>query len=77
MFENHTIKYKLDFLLLNLENLGQLSQDFQKVLIFEYCKNYSTGGNVSFIQYGKNVLLKDFVLVGTGLIIEVNENLNR
>ena len=31
----------------------------------------------SFIQYGKNALLKDFVLVGSGLIIEVNDDLNR
>ena len=30
----------------------------------------------SFIQYGKNVLLKDFVLVGTSVIIEVDEDLN-
>ena len=28
----------------------------------------------SFIQYGKNVPLKDFVLVGSGLIIEADEN---
>ena len=26
-----------------------------------------------FIQYGKNVLLKNFVLVGTGLIIKADE----
>ena len=31
----------------------------------------------SFIQYGKNVLLKDFVLVGSGLIIEVNDDLSK
>ena len=31
----------------------------------------------SFIQYGKNVLLKDFVLVGTFFIIEVDDDLNR
>ena len=30
----------------------------------------------SFIQYGKNVLLKDFVLVGTGLIIEADDDLS-
>ena len=30
----------------------------------------------SFIQYGKNVLLKDFVLVGTFFIIEVDDDLN-
>ena len=30
-----------------------------------------------FIQYGKNVLLKDFVLVGTVLIMEVDDDLNR
>ena len=28
------------------------------------------------IQHGKNVLLKDFVLVRTGLMIEVDEDLN-
>ena len=26
-----------------------------------------------FVQYGKNVLLKNFVLVGTGLIIKADE----
>ena len=31
----------------------------------------------SFIQYGKNVLLKDFVLVGIFFIIEVDDDLNR
>ena len=31
----------------------------------------------SFIQYGKNILLKDFVLVRTGLIVEVDDDLNR
>ena len=31
----------------------------------------------SFIQYGKNVLLKDFVLVGTGLIIEADDDLRK
>ena len=31
----------------------------------------------SFMQYGKNVLLRDFVLVGTGLIIEIDDDLNR
>ena len=31
----------------------------------------------SSMQYGKNVLLKDFVLVGTSLMIEVDDNLNR
>ena len=30
----------------------------------------------SFIQYGKNVILKDFVLVGTGLIIEADDDLS-
>ena len=29
------------------------------------------------IQYGKNVLLKDFVLVGTSLIIEIDDDLSR
>ena len=37
---------ELDFLNLNLENLVQLSQDFQKVLIFEYCKNKNARGNI-------------------------------
>ena len=31
----------------------------------------------SFIQYGKNVLLKDFVLVATGLIIQADDDRNR
>ena len=31
----------------------------------------------SFIQCEKNVLLKNFVLAGTGLLIEVDDNLNR
>ena len=31
----------------------------------------------SFMQYGKIVLLKDFVLVGTGLITEFDDGLNR
>ena len=31
----------------------------------------------SFTQYGKNVLLKGFALVRTGLIIEVDDYLNR
>ena len=31
----------------------------------------------SFIQYGKNIFLKDFVLVPTGLIMEVDDDLNR
>ena len=30
----------------------------------------------SFIQHGKNALLKDFVLVGTSFIIEVDDDLN-
>ena len=30
----------------------------------------------SFIRYGKNVLLKDFVSVGTGLIIEADDDIN-
>ena len=31
----------------------------------------------SFIQYGKNVLLKDFVLVESGLIIEADYDLSK
>ena len=31
----------------------------------------------SFMQYGKIVLLKDFVLVGTSLITEFDDGLNR
>ena len=31
----------------------------------------------SFIQHGKNVLLKGFVLVGTGLIIEADDGLSK
>ena len=31
----------------------------------------------SFIQYGKNVPLKDFVLVGSGLIIETDDDLSK
>ena len=31
----------------------------------------------SFIQYVKNVLLKDFVLVGTGFIIDIDDDLKR
>ena len=31
----------------------------------------------SFMQYGKNVLLKDFVFVATGLIIEADEDLSK
>ena len=31
----------------------------------------------SFIQYGKNVPLKGFVLVGSGIIIEVNDDLSK
>ena len=31
----------------------------------------------SFIQYGKNVPLKDFVLVGSGLIIEPDDDLSK
>ena len=31
----------------------------------------------SFIQYGKNVPLKDFVLVGSGLIIEADDDLSK
>ena len=45
-FENHTIKSELDSLHLNLENLVQLSQDFQKVVIFEFSKIYNTRKNV-------------------------------
>ena len=30
----------------------------------------------SFIWYGKNVLLKDFVSVGTGPIIEADDDIN-
>ena len=30
-----------------------------------------------FIQHWKNVLLKGFVIVGTGLIIEVYDDINR
>ena len=30
-----------------------------------------------FMQYGKNVPLKDFVLVGSGLIIEVDDDLSK
>ena len=30
-----------------------------------------------FIQYGKNVLLKDFVLYGTGLIRDVDDDLSK
>ena len=29
-----------------------------------------------FIQYGKNIFLKDFFHVGTGLLIEVDDDLN-
>ena len=29
-----------------------------------------------FMQYAKNILLKDFVLVGTGLVIEVDDGIN-
>ena len=28
------------------------------------------------MQYAKNILLKDFVLVGTGLVIEVDDGIN-
>ena len=45
------MKYKLDFLHLNLKNLGQLSQDFQKVLIFEYCKNDNAIGGVNGFNF--------------------------
>ena len=31
----------------------------------------------SFIQYGKNVPLKDFVLVGSGLIIKADDDLSK
>ena len=31
----------------------------------------------SFIQYGKNVPLKDFVLVGSGLMIEADDDLSK
>ena len=31
----------------------------------------------SFIQYGKNVPLKDFVLVGSGLMIETDDDLSK
>ena len=31
----------------------------------------------SFIQYGKNVSLKDFVLVGSGLMIEADDDLSK
>ena len=31
----------------------------------------------SFIQYGKNFILKDFVLAGTDLVIEADDDLNR
>ena len=31
----------------------------------------------SFIQYGKNVLLKDFVFVGTGHIIEADDDISK
>ena len=31
----------------------------------------------SFIQYGKNVPLKDFVLFGSGLIIEADDDLSK
>ena len=30
-----------------------------------------------FIQYGKNVPLKDFVLVGSGLMIEADDDLSK
>ena len=31
----------------------------------------------SFIQYGKNGVLKDFVLVGKGLIIEADDDVSK
>ena len=31
----------------------------------------------SFIKYGKNVPLKDLILVGNGLIIEANNDLSK
>ena len=31
----------------------------------------------SFIKYGKNVLSKDFVLVGCGLMIEADDDLSK
>ena len=31
----------------------------------------------SFIQYGKNFPLKDFALVGSGIIIEVDDDLSK
>ena len=33
------IKKELGFCHLNLENFGQFTQEFQKVVIFEHCKN--------------------------------------
>ena len=31
----------------------------------------------SFLKYGKNIPLKDFILVGSGLIIEANDDLSK
>ena len=48
MFKNHAIKYRPGFLHLNLENV---SQDFQKALIFEHCKNDNARGDVQWFQF--------------------------
>ena len=43
-------KYTFEFLHSNLENVGQIYQDFQKAVLFEHCENGNARGNVQWFQ---------------------------
>ena len=54
-----------------------LTIDFLKMLIDLAFLTPTLSLFHSFIQYGKNVPLKDFVLVGSGLMIEADDDLSK
>ena len=54
-----------------------LTIDFLKMLIDLAFLTPTLSLFYSFIQYEKNVSLKDFVLVGSGLMIEADDDLSK
>ena len=56
-----------------ITNFFSLTIDFLKMLIDLEFLIPTVSLFHSFIQYGRNVILKDFVLVGTGLITEADD----
>ena len=56
-----------------ITNFFSLTIDFLKMLIDLVFLIPTVSLFHSFIQYGRTVILKDFVLVGTGLITEADD----